>query len=138
MTTTDDTPHTSADELRAIARSAAAVLRSIESPTERYHAARDVEPLLKGELAAVARTAVDELYDQGMKPAEIGATLGISRQRAEQLVDPVKLAAARSAALERRQATLQDQMKRVRSAKRKVGRVTGATAADQAEQAETA
>lgn len=95
-------------------------IRTIDDPTERFHAARAAEPLMKRELSDIARTVVTELVKGGMPRPAVATMLGISRQRVEQLIDPAVLAETRVARLDEREAELKEEARKVRAARRKV------------------
>lgn len=106
-----------------IAEAVADALRAVPDPVERYRAARDAEPLMKAALAQVARATVNEMWDAGQRGAEIAAALGVSRQRVEQMVSPDRLGKVRAERLANRKSKLEGELKKVRSAERKVTKV---------------
>lgn len=97
-----------------------AEIRTIDDPTERFHAARAAEPLMKRELSDIARDVVTALVKGGMPRPAVATMLGISRQRVEQLIDPQVLAETRVARLDERGEKLAAEVKQVRAARRKV------------------
>jgi hypothetical protein len=81
-------------------------LARVVDPVERYEAARSAGPLMKAALAQAARSAVNEMWDNGWRRAEITKALGVTRQRVEQLVSADRLAAARRDRLSEREMDL--------------------------------
>jgi len=104
--------------LDEVAAAVTAELQEITDPKERYEAARKAEPLMKAALAGVARAAAAEAWDTSEVPlrnrrANIAATLGISRQRLEQLLDAHRLSVAREKRLSAQERKLRAHADRV-------------------------
>lgn len=87
-------------------------LLRVADPVERYEAARAAGPLMKAALAQAARSAVNEMWDDGRGRAEIAKALGVTRQRVEQMVGPDRLAAARMDRVSEREMDLMAGVKR--------------------------